>query len=227
MFSTAKSLARQALVAFRRPDGPRGIRVHGHRAYVGGDGAMWETIGQLQLDMLRSKGLGPEHHLYDIACGALRLGVKAIPYLEAGHYHGLEKERDLIEAALEHELAPDLREQKRPELVISPSFEFEKFSVDPDFAIAQSLFTHLTPDLINLCFAKLRPRMKANSVFYATFVKAAPGLRNPKKSHARLGFFYEEQEMLDFGIRNGFSAHYIGDWNHPRDQVLVEYRIAA
>ncbi|MDQ4086455.1 MAG: class I SAM-dependent methyltransferase [Pseudomonadota bacterium] len=188
---------------------------------------MWDTIGQLQFDMLRSKGLRPEHHLYDIACGALRLGVKAIPYLETGRYHGLEKEPDLIKAALEHELAPELRERKRPELVISSSFEFEKFSADPDFAIAQSLFTHLTPDLINLCFAKLRPRMKRDSVFYATFVKPAPGLRNPKKSHARLGFFYEEQEMLAFGTRNGFSGHYIGDWNHPRGQVLVEYRAAS
>jgi hypothetical protein len=226
MLSAAKSLARQVLVALRKPGGEAGIRLSGHRSYVGGRGPYWEAIGQLQLDMLRSKGMQPHHHLYDIACGALRLGVKAIPYLDTGHYHGIEKERGLIDAGLEHELGRELYEEKRPDLVVSASFEFEKLSAAPDYAIAQSLFTHLTPDIIDLCFAKLRPRMKPESLFYATYFRLRPGYKNPRKPHDRRTFTYSEQEMLHFGTRNGFQAHYIGDWNHPRRQVLVEYRVA-
>ena len=29
--------------------------------------------------------------------------------------------------------------------------------------------------------------------------------------------------MQAFGEGNGYSAEYIGDWNHPRDQRVVEY----
>ena len=62
----------------------------------------------------------------------------------------------LIRAGLEEELDPEVRESKMPETVVSDSFEFEKFSERPHVAIAQSLFTHLPPSIINLCFEKLR-----------------------------------------------------------------------
>ena len=52
-----------------------------HREYVGG---MWESIGRLQFDFLINQGMKPESILLDIACGCLRLGVHAIPYLNKG-----------------------------------------------------------------------------------------------------------------------------------------------
>ncbi len=69
--------------AFLPLEGDKGIAKAGHRFYVGGH---WEEIGKLQFDFLRSKGLKPESYLLDIACGSLRLGVKAIPFLEREHY---------------------------------------------------------------------------------------------------------------------------------------------
>ena len=39
-------------------------------------------------------------------------------------------------------------------------------------------------------------------------------------------FAYTKQEMLAFGEDNGYSAEYIGDWNHPAGQRVVEYRKA-
>lgn len=203
------------------PQGAAGVRLSGHREYVGG---LWHEIGQLQMDMLLSRGLLPQHYLLDIACGSLRLGVKAIPYLEPGHYLGVEKEQSLIEAGINQELGVLLYREKKPELIVSDSFEFERLSRRPDYVIAQSLFTHLTARDISLCFAKLRPRMKSSSVFYATFFEAAGKTRNPQQSHARNYFAYTRGEMEQFGISNGFSATYIGDWNHPRNQKLVEYR---
>ena len=203
------------------PQGEHGVRTAGHREYVGG---LWEEIGQLQFEMLLAKGLRPEHHLLDIACGALRLGVKAIPYLEAGHYHGVEKERSLVEAGIERELGTALFAERMPELIVSADFAFERLSADPDYAIAQSLFTHLTRDGIALCFRKLRSRMRPGSVFYATFFEASTRVNNPRQSHDRGYFAYTRSEMLEFGVRNGFAGVYLGDWGHPRGQVLVEYR---
>ena len=123
-----------------------------HRNYVGGK---WEEIGKLQFDFLLSKGLKSDSYLLDIACGSLRLGVKAIPYLERSHYLGIEKERGLVKAGLEKELDYNIRKEKQPNIVISNSFEFEKLNQQADVAMAHSLFTHLPPNLINLCFKNL------------------------------------------------------------------------
>ena len=76
-------------LAFLDPEGDRGIEAIGHRQYVGGN---WDEIGNLQFNFLKSKGLKPESYLLDIACGSLRLGVKAIPYLNPDHYLGIGKE---------------------------------------------------------------------------------------------------------------------------------------
>lgn len=222
MQSTLARLIRKlAPLAFLDPQGDEGIAKRGHRDYVGG---MWEEIGNLQFDFLLSKGLKPDSYLLDIACGSLRLGVKAIPYLERSHYLGIEKERGLVKAGLEKELDSKLKAQKQPKVVISDSFEFEKLGQKADFAIAQSLFTHLPPDLINLCFKKLYPWLEDKGVFYATFFETDQKLKNPEKPHDHGYFAYTQAEMRGFGETHGFVAHYIGTWNHPRNQVIVEYR---
>jgi len=223
MIKFAKSFIRKTFPnAFLQPQGEEGVKKAGHRKYIGG---AWEEIGKLQFDFLVSRGMTPQSYLLDIACGSLRLGVKAIPYLETGHYLGIEKEQSLLDAGVEKELTAQIYEEKRPNLVCSAAFEFEKFADQPDFCIAQSLFTHLNHDLIDLCFTKLAPCMKPTSKFYATYFLMRPGFTNPDASHDHAFFAYTREEMISFGTRAGFKANYIGDWNHPRKQVIVEYTI--
>lgn len=209
--------------AFLDPQGDEGIRAMGHREYIGGH---WDEIGNLQLEFLKSRGLKPASYLLDIACGSLRLGVKAIPYLQPGHYLGVEKESGLVEAGLNEELDPAVRQSHSPRIVISDSFEFEKLAQKADFAIAQSLFSHLPPNLINDCFRKLHPCMSDCGVFYATYFEVDTPRKNPDKPHDHGYFAYTQSEMLSFGDANGFASTYIGDWNHPRNQKIVEYRKA-
>lgn len=185
---------------------------------------MWEEIGQLQLDFLVSQGLKPHSYLLDIACGSLRLGVKAIPYLERSHYLGVEKEIDLVKAGLEMELDREVRQAKEPKIVVSDSFEFEKLGKKADFAIAQSLFTHLPPDSVHLCFRKLHPWLEDDGAFYATFKETPRKVHNPRKPHDHGYFAYTREEMCGFGEAHGFTPRCIGDWGHPRQQVMVEYR---
>ena len=115
--------------AFLEPEGSRGIKKIGHREYIGGN---WDAIGTLQFEFLKSKGLVPQNYLLDIACGSLRLGVKAIPYLETGHYLGIEKEPDLVKAGLNIELDQSIRADKQPKIEISDAFEFEKLGQPAD-----------------------------------------------------------------------------------------------
>jgi len=206
----------------RTSHGPEGIRQLGHREYVGG---LWAELGHLQFDFLCRAGLQPHHYLLDIACGSLRGGVHFIPYLESGHYLGIDKEEELIKAGVEHELGEEMLRLKRPRFVVSNNFEFDRFGMQPDFALAQSLFTHLPAPLIERCFRSLRQVVHARSVFYATFFLRSEDTEpaNPDEPHDWGYFAYTREQMQIFGTLNGWSAHYIGDWNHPRSQKMVRY----
>lgn len=200
--------------------GERGINDVGHRAYVGG---MWDEIGRLQFDFLVEQGLRPHHYLCDVACGSLRAGTHFIRYLEAGHYLGIDKEPALIEAGLKKELGDELRIAKQPEFVVSSEFDFDRFSHPADFALAQSLFTHLPPQYIDDCFRKLRSSIQPGGVFFATFFEGTAPSTNPGQPHDHRGFVYTQSEMTAFGARHSWIPHYIGNWNHPRGQVMVRY----
>lgn len=216
-----RNIRKVAPLAFLDPEGDAGIAKRGHRDYIGGH---WEEIGNLQFEFLKSRGLQPQSYLLDIACGSLRLGVKAIPYLEPEHYLGIEKEPGLIAAGFDKELDPQVRASKRPRIVISDAFAFSEFGQKADFAIAQSLFSHLPPDLINLCFRNLHPWLADDGAFYATYFEVEKPKKNASKPHDHGYFAYAKSEMVSFGEANGFRANYIGNWNHPRGQVMVEYR---
>jgi SAM-dependent methyltransferase len=203
------------------PQGAEGVALRGHRGYVGG---LWEEMGELQFQFLLSRGLQPEHYLLDIACGSLRLGVKAIPYLQVGHYLGVEKESTLIEAGLQQELSAELVRTKCPQIVQSDSFAFDQLGQQVDMALAQSLFTHLPPVWIEQCLRNLRPWLQADGTFYATFFEVEQPRRNPDVPHDHGYFAYTKAEMASFGSAHGYSSHYIGDWSHPRGQVMMAYR---
>lgn len=206
--------------------GKEQIIERGHRSYVG---AKWEHLGKLQIDFLTSNGLKPEHVLYDIACGSLRAGVHLIPYLDRGNYIGIEKEEKLIELGIEEELGLDIYENKKPEFLVNDQFEFDKLSKKPDFAIAQSLFTHLTLHDITKCLIKLRMTVEKDCKFYATFdeesvtpkANSRLGLPNPPRSHSNLSFYYTVDEMKNCSNKAKWNFKYIGDFGHPSGQQMV------
>ncbi|PKQ46710.1 hypothetical protein [Confluentibacter flavum] len=204
------------------PHGKKGVDKVGHRTYVGG---LWDEIGKLQFDFLVAKGLKPSDKFMDIACGSLRAGVHLIPYLEKGNYLGIDKEKKLIELGLSHELDNKWMTLKEPEFIISNKFEFEKFTKTPNYAIAQSLFTHLPPKLINECFSKLKDHFDKEGVFYATYFISEEKHKNPNKPHDHGIFKYTIEEVKQFGDLNGWNVEYIGNWNHPRNQQIVKYTL--
>ena len=201
------------------PEGDAGVRLVGHRDYVGG---RWDVIGLLQFDFLVVHGLAPSHCLLDIACGALRGGVHFIRYLDRAHYLGLDKEKTLVDLGIEKELGADLYADKCPEFVISERFAFHRFSKKPHFSIAQSLFTHLTPDDTRLCLRNLRDFVDTGHVLFATFFEGDSG-HNPAGSHSQKVFRYSRAEMERFGQEVSWQTTYLGDWNHPLNQMMMRF----
>jgi hypothetical protein len=213
-----RALRRLGLSARLIPEGIAGVAVVGHRDYVGG---MWDEMGQLQFDFMLSRGLQPNHVLLDIACGSLRAGVHFIRYLDPGNYLGIEKEAVLIRRGVSRELPADVQEEKRPEFVVSGTFEFDRFSKRPDFSLAQSLFTHLNAADVERCLTNLHAFVAPQHEFYATFYRATG--RATGRSHAHGSFSYSREELSAIGERTGWRCDYIGDWGHPRKQVMMKF----
>lgn len=110
--------------------GEEAVEKLGHRNYVGG---MWEEIGKLQFDFLVKQGLKPSHCFLDIGCGSFRGGIHFINYLDAGNYLGIDKEKALIDLGIEKELGNTVYEKKKPEVVVSDNFTFERFLKSRNF----------------------------------------------------------------------------------------------
>ena len=201
------------------PEGEKIIRKAGHRRYVGG---MWEKIGRLQFLFMLEQHLKPQHCFLDIACGSLRGGIHFIKYLETSNYLGIDKEGLLIDLGIKEELGFDTLKLKQPQFVVSSTFEFKKFTKVPDFAIAQSLFTHLTSQDIELCLSSLRQFVSGSHVFFASFFSGNSN-KNHKVSNSRIGFYYPPETMVELGKKTGWKPTYIGHWNHPRGQVMMKY----
>ena len=146
-----------------------------HRNFVGG---FWHEIGTLQFEFLLRQGLLPSHKLVDIGCGALRCGLPIIRYLEKDNYYGLDINQSLLEGG-KCELATAGLTGKRPKLLLNNKFELDRFGVSFDFAIAQSLFTHLDMNLIVRCLKEARKVLHTDSKFFVSFLLA------PSAGHIR------------------------------------------
>lgn len=196
-----------------------------HRNYVGG---LWDEVGDLQFEFLVSQGLQPEHYLLDVGCGALRGGIRFVRYLDEGHYFGIDIMQDLLNAGEAELRKLDLLD-KRPTLKRVDGFEFGALGRQFDFALAQSVFTHLPLNDIERCLVNMGRALVTGGKFYATFFENPAGKRNLSPiDHGRVvthfdrdPFHYDYATFEWLCQGTGLHPRYIGDWNHPRNQRML------
>jgi SAM-dependent methyltransferase len=205
-----------------------------HRGKVG---RAWAGTGKLQQEFLVARGLAPTSKLLDVGCGALRAGILLAKYLEPGGYYGIDVNESLIRAALVHELPLAGIEDRVPagNLRVTDRFECD-FGVPFDYAIAQSVFTHLPLNHIRLCLFQLSRVMAPGGRFYATFFEAPAStpydqrvkqvVRNtwPERDpfhYRRDDLRWAAETVADWDVR------YVGDWGHRRGQVMMEYTLRS
>lgn len=194
---------------------------------------MWDEIGRLQFDYLVSRGLRHEHRFLDLGCGCLRAGVHFVPYLADGHYYGIDKKQSLLEAGRE-ELADAGLAERRVHLLCRDDFDCSGFGVRFDFAIAQSVFTHLTWNSILRCLVEMQAVLAPEGRFYATFFEDVDGSHKTSTiAHEPGGivtypdrnpYHYEFSVFEDLASRTGLVVEHIGPWNHPRAQYLMVFK---
>lgn len=59
----------------------------------------FDRVGAIELASLREAGLQPTDALVDFGCGTGRLAMHAVPFLQGGHYVGIEIARTILERA--------------------------------------------------------------------------------------------------------------------------------
>jgi SAM-dependent methyltransferase len=188
-----------------------------HRRAVG-DG--WNQMGSAQLRLLKSRGLKPEHFLLEVGCGCLRFGTKAIAYLERGHYVGIEADESLLDAGRNIELpAAEGCKGKNPYFILSNDFDMSGLqgSVRFDYAMAQSVFTHLHITGVELCIKRVMERLKPGGIFCASYNDAPKGwfqfgFPYPKMCHYPFSMFE------DMAFRYGATVENLGDWGIPQNK---------
>jgi SAM-dependent methyltransferase len=127
----------------------------------------WHEYADWQMKALRQHGLLPQHRLLDVGCGALRLGHLAIAYLDPGNYCGIDPDGRLLDLgrAVLRRLGVDRPHSLRQ----SSAFDFERFGMSFDFAMAQSVFTYLSQAQIEQCVEHLKTVMKPGGKFIFTY----------------------------------------------------------
>jgi SAM-dependent methyltransferase len=129
--------------------------------------ARWYAMQDWQVEALRRMGLMPHHRVLDIGCGVLRLGLKLIPYLDEGRYFGTDPME--VYLATGHRLVRELLPSPRAyQLMTDRGCGFEAFGTSFDFAIAHSVFTHMSFEEIRNCFRRLARVMAKGGQFLFT-----------------------------------------------------------
>ena len=134
--------------------------------------SVWEEPGVWQLDALKSVGMLPRHRLLDVGCGAMRLGLYAVEYLDDGNYFGIDAFPPYIAAA--NRLASAAGLSRKFSLMASKNFEFGSFGTKFDYANAQSVLTHLSGEECHRCMESLRTVMNPGGIFLFTYLVGRP-----------------------------------------------------
>lgn len=192
-----------------------------HRQITGG---WWEETGRIQLELLREAGLEPSHRLLDIGAGALRLGCKAVPYLNPGNYWATDASAALLRRGWEVEL--DAKDRlPLSHLIEDADFTFPGVPADIDYAIAWGVFTHLPP----ACLAKALPVIRARfpslrRLLFTVFPEPQPD--RPRSgddavTHPdRPPYHFAPETILILCQTSGFTAQ-VSTTRLPRGQMLI------
>lgn len=141
-----------------------------HRAIVGG---RWDETGRIAMTILREAGLCPHHHLLDIGAGALRLGCKAVPYLDRGHYWATDASRAILLAGHRLELEDPARLDPA-HLIEDAGFTFPGVPNSITHAIAFAVFPHLPMIHLERAFTNLLRFTRLERFLFTVFLAPDP-----------------------------------------------------
>jgi ABC-type polysaccharide/polyol phosphate transport system ATPase subunit/SAM-dependent methyltransferase len=202
-----------------------------HRVEMGG---AWREAGAWQFDFLRRHGLERRHHVLDVGCGSLNLAVQLLPFLDSGHYVGLERNRALLDAGLRVELPRVSLSPGDGVFIASETFDLVEAPSDFDLAIASSVFVHLPFNSVARCIVSVVARLKPGGSFFATYFDIDDATRFDPVTRPSGIVTYADREPYHYSlslIRTicmaiGATVEPLDDRTHPRGESVLHIRKA-
>lgn len=201
----------------------RALAAGRHREVTGG---WWEETGRIQLDLLKEQGMAPGHRLLDVGAGALRLGCKAVPYLQAGHYWATDASGALMRRGWEVELDAAAQERLPPtHLVEDADFAFPGVPEDIDFVMIWGVFPHLPPDRMTQALGSVARRFPRLAACLFTVFHPSPATGGRPATHGdRAPWHVTETQVQAAADAAGMEAA-PDPRRLPRSQVLYLARV--
>jgi SAM-dependent methyltransferase len=204
-----------------------------HRSLVG---MAWDTMGTLQLELLKTAGMQPEHNVLDVGCGCLRAGVKIIPYLEPNHYYGIDWRQPLLGIGFNRELKKaDLEPRlSRENLFTSGVFEHARLAEGSiDYGLCVGIFTHHNLNQLRVMLENTAKYFKPGGQLFVSFLELPEGqpfakpftnAEGVKTRGHKVPYHYYRRDMEYMAKGAGWDAHYVGAWGEPDGQALIRYQ---
>jgi SAM-dependent methyltransferase len=149
-----------------------------HRWY----GQAWFK-GRFRFDFLIAHGLTPRDRLLDLGCGAGRLGIWLIPYLEPDHYFGVDSHLRSLVAFSAYEIVIHGLAARRPRLLLDADFRVDSFDERFDVVVDVSVTRFLPREAFDRAYARIRSVLAAGARVFVS------GLVPDRLEHLRmLGF---------------------------------------
>lgn len=188
-----------------------------HREIVGG---RWDETGRVQMAVLKEAGLLPHHHLLDIGAGALRLGCKAVPYLDPGHYWATDASRDIMLAGHRTEL-PDPARLDPAQLIEDARFDFPGLPGTITHAIAFAVFPHLTMAHLRRALTNLSRFERLEMFLFTVFL--APDARTAMQPYRQPDGVVTHDTRAPYHILAEDVGHLarLSGWKVTRSDVML------
>ena len=130
-----------------------------HRIY----GRPW-VLGRCYFDELMARGIKPTDRVLDLGCGAGRVGVWLIPFLDARRYYGVDWHLSSLVAFSAYECLMHDLGGKQPTLMLDERFQVDRFGVQFDVVLDFHTSVHL-------------PIEQRTALFRSVVKSCAPGAR--------------------------------------------------
>lgn len=182
-----------------------------HHCYYG---RPW-ALGRFYFDYLISAGVVPSNRVLDVGCGAGRVGIWLIPYLEQNRYFGVNSHLRSLAAFARYEAVLHRLKDKNPTLMLCNDFNIAAFGGGFEVVLDFSVTRNLPVDRAATAYESIREAMAPGGrVFMPTAPKAgANGLE--LEDMDRLGFDLVETRRVRYSVfTESGNVQDIDTWHH-------------
>ena len=179
----------------------------------------FDVLGGGHFMLLFLLGLREHHGLLDFGCGSLRSGRLLIPYLLPGRYCGIDPDRWLIDAGIDHEIGRSILALKQPRFDFNADCRLSVFDVQFDFIHAHSVFTHAPRSMIDRFFAEAAAVLSPEGLVLATFVEGSSDYQGGDWTYPALVRY--TRGSLRSWVERHRLAFAIIRWPHPTQTYFL------